>query len=83
MINKIGLALINESGEFIPIKSSKLESEIEITIAETFTKINHSLNGNKDKEIRLDEKFRLCQHLIKFLEEVKNAGTSTNDSDAE
>lgn len=74
MEETISLALINDSGEFIPIKSNKgIESKLEILIAETFTKINQTLNNENtnDSEIRIAEKFRLCQHLIKFLADYK------------
>lgn len=75
MEEKISMALIDESGNFIAINKSdlKIESEIEIQIAESFTEINQSLNEQlkDDDERRIAEKFRLCQHLKTFMEEFE------------
>lgn len=73
MIEKISLALVNESGEFVLINESdrKIESKIEIEIADYFTKINQELNKCTDTEIRVSEKFVLCTLLRNYLQEIK------------
>lgn len=74
MEEKISMALIDESGNFIAVNKSdlKIESEIEIQIADSFTEINQNLNNKlkDDDERRIAEKFRLCQHLKSFMEEI-------------
>ncbi len=74
MEETISLALINDSGEFITIKSRNgIESKVEFEIAETFTEITQTLNNENvnDDEIRIAEKFRLCQHLNQFLADYR------------
>jgi predicted mannosyl-3-phosphoglycerate phosphatase (HAD superfamily) len=80
MIEQIKLALINESGDFVPIKTSnvKLEMKIEMAIAETFSEICKRLNDLTDEEIKLAEKFNLAKNLKNYLEEMNDANTAGN-----
>jgi hypothetical protein len=74
MEETISLAFINESGEFVRYDGkTSIESKLEIQIAETFTEINQILNNENinDSEIRIAEKFRLCQHLNQFLADYR------------
>jgi hypothetical protein len=73
MIERISLQLINESGDAIEVKQSgrKLESKIDVTIAELFSQICFSNNDIEDEEIKNAEKFRLALNLKEYLEDIK------------
>lgn len=74
MEETITMAFVNESGEFVRYVSKiNIESKLEIQIAETFTQITQTLNNENtdDSEIRIAEKFRLCQHLNNFLADYR------------
>ena len=80
MIEKISLALINESGDCvaIPGEITQMESRIETAIADTFSEICRTNNNISDKEIKIAEKFFFALNLKNYLEEMKNADTRTN-----
>lgn len=80
MIEKISVALVNESGAVIPVKTTnaRIEMKIEIAIAETFSQICRRLNDLTDDEIKIAEKFHLANSLNNYLEEMKNDNRSTN-----
>ena len=69
MIEKIKAHLINESGDAIPIKDSKIniESLLEISTADYFSEICKRNNNLNDDEIRADEKFRFALCLREYL----------------
>lgn len=75
MIEQIKLALINESGDCVPIETennSRLEIKLETTIADLFTRICFRNNSIKDAEIKTAEKFHLAKTLKNYLEEMKD-----------
>lgn len=78
MIEKISIALIDESGNFIEIpkqSSGKIESKLEESLADLFTAICFANNEIEDGEIRLAEKFHFANFLQNYLrEQNKNAG---------
>lgn len=80
MIEKISVALVNESGDYVPIKSTngKLEMKIEVAIADTFSEICKQLNDLTDDEIKLAEKFNLAKTLNNYLEEMKNGNRTAS-----
>lgn len=82
MIEEIRLALINESGECVPIKATnaKLEIKIEVAIADTFSEICKRLNDLTDDEIKLAEKFHLAKNLKNYLEEMNDGSTCITTS---
>lgn len=80
MIEKISVALINESGDIMPIPKTtdvNIEMKIEIAIADTFSQICRRLNELTDNEIKLAEKFHLALNLKNYLEEMSDAKTES------
>ena len=74
MIEQISLALINESGECVPIEKISvglIESKLELAIADTFTEICRTNNDISDSEIKIAEKFFFALNLKKYLKEIK------------
>ncbi len=78
MIEKISIALINESGDYVPITkatTTQIEIKIEMAIADTFSEICRRLNDLTDDEIKLAEKFNLAKNLKTYLEEMNNGNS--------
>ena len=76
MIEKISLALINESGDVVTVQqatTAQLEIKIETTTADTFSAICRRNNNITDAEIKTAEKFRFALNLKEYLEDMKNA----------
>ena len=72
MIEKISLALVNESGEMILIGEEKhLAAKIEIAIADTFAEIRSRINALPDEEIKTAERFNFALNLKNYLKEIK------------
>lgn len=74
MIERISLALINESGDVVPVENVnnlRLGAKIEITIADYFAEIRSRINDLKDDEIKTAEKFNFALNLQRFLKEMK------------
>jgi len=80
MIEQISLRIADESGEFVPIKTTmaRLEIKIDVATAEIFSEICFRNNSIADEEIKLAEKFNLAKSLKNYLEEIKNADTTGN-----
>ncbi len=78
MIEKISFALIDESGNMIPIrevhKNARIEIKIDIAIADIFSEICFINNSITDMEIKVAEKFQLAKILKNHLEEIKENG---------
>lgn len=75
MIEKISLALINESGETVPIEkttAAQIEIKLETAIADLFSEICCRNNSIEDQEIKTAEKFFFALNLKKYLEEIEN-----------
>lgn len=74
MIEKISLAIIDESGNFLPIEKEtggRLEMKLETVIADVFSAICIHNNNLQDDEIRLAEKFNFANSLKNYLKEMK------------
>lgn len=78
MIEKISMALIDESGNIIPLRGSRRNARIEIKIdvatADLFSEITFINNSILDEEIKIAEKFHLAKTLQNYLEEKKENG---------
>ena len=78
MIEKITFALIDESGNIIPLRGSRRNARIEINIdvatADLFSEITFINNSISDEEIKIAEKFHLAKTLQNYLEEKKENG---------
>lgn len=73
MIEKITLALINESGDVVPIKQGESAGvKIDVAIGELISQINSRINSIDDQEIRTAEKFTFALKLKNHLQEIKN-----------
>ncbi len=83
MIEKISLALLNESGEVVPIDKvtdARLEIKIEVAIADLFSQICFRNNSIEDPEIKNAEKFFFALNLKNYLKEMKeNARDETGN----
>ena len=83
MIEKISLALLNESGDVVPVErvtDAQLEIKIDVAIADLFSQICFRNNSIKDQEIKVAEKFYLAKNLKNYLKEIKdNAGNETGN----
>lgn len=76
MIEEIKLALINESGDAIPIEKmsgERVAVRIDIAIADLFSQICFRNNAITDAEIHNAEKFLFALNLKNYLEEMNNA----------
>jgi hypothetical protein len=79
MIERISLALVDESGETIVIKERQIETKIETAIADIFSEICRRNNEIADAEIKIAEKFHFAAALKNYLKEQKeNGDRSTN-----
>ena len=81
MIEQIQLALINESGDIVPIEQAtftQLEIKIDVATADIFSKICFRNNNITDAEIKTAEKFFFALNLKNYLEEMKNANPTGN-----
>ena len=83
MIEKISLCVVNESGETVTLGESiiKIQSGLDVVIADIFTKININLQSIEDEEIKATEKFYFALNLKNFLkEQMENyAGNRTEN----
>jgi hypothetical protein len=82
MISKISLCLIDDLGDSVPIEESvtKIESKIDMQIADTFSKICFHNNSITDAEIKTAEKFYFAVNLQNYLKEInENASRPAND----
>ncbi len=72
MIEKISLQIADESGSTVEVKESKikLQSTLDIAIADFFSQIIFYQQGIVDDEIKLAEKFRLAHALSNYLKEL-------------
>ena len=77
MIESISMAIVNESGDNLPVKQTaeRLEIKIETTIADTFSRICFINNGITDQEIKLSEKFHFAVTLNNYLKEMQKNET--------
>ena len=73
MIEKISLRVADESGAFIALSESdlKLQSKLDVYIADTFSEIVRLGQSIADDEIRTAEKFHLALNLKNYLQEMK------------
>jgi hypothetical protein len=73
MIEKIRLCVADESGALIEIPESplKLQSKLDVLIADTFSEIVRLGQAIADDEIRTAEKFNLAVNLKNYLQEMK------------
>lgn len=74
MIEKISLALMNESGEFLEVENVshlQMAVKIEIAIADTFAEIRNRINALDDEEIKTAERFNFALNLKNYLKEIK------------
>lgn len=73
MIEKIYLCVAAEDGARLEIKTSelKLQSKLDVLIADTFSEIVFAQQSINDDESRTAEKFRLAQNLNNYLKEMK------------
>ncbi len=73
MIEKITLRVADESRNSLEIPTSelKLQSKLDIWIAERISEINHRQQSIVDDEIRTNEKFRFALCLDNFVKEMK------------
>ena len=74
MIEKISLALMNESGEFLEVENVshlQMAIKIEIAIADTFAEIRNRINALADEEIKIAERFNFALNLKNYLKEIK------------
>lgn len=78
MIEKISFALIDESGNTVPVRESQrnaqIEIKIDIAIADLFSEICFINNSIADTEMKVAEKFELAKMLKNHLEEMKENG---------
>ena len=80
MIEKITMCLCAENRtSFIEIPQSelKLQSKLDIVIADTFSKIVGAQQSVKDDAIRTAEKFKLAQTLNNYWEEMNRNDDTT------
>lgn len=71
MIEQISLALVDESGEIVPLRERHVESKIEIAIADIFSEICRRNNEIADNEVKIAEKFHFAATLKNYLKEQK------------
>lgn len=73
MIEKISTFIADESGETIEIYESnyKLQSKLDVFIADTFSEIIARGQSIADEEIKTAEKFHLAKTLKFYLKEMK------------
>ncbi len=73
MIEKITLRVADESRNSLenPTSELKLQSKLDIWIAERISEINHRQQSIVDDEIRTNEKFRFALGLDNFVKEMK------------
>lgn len=73
MIEKISLALVDESGNVLPLKQrdAQLEIKLEEAIADLFSKICCRNNSIEDQEIKINEKYIFALNLQNYLKETK------------
>lgn len=74
MIERISFALIDESGNVVPIEPLKTVNvgvKIEMAIADCFAEIRSEINELRDDEIKIAEKFNFALNLQRFLKEMK------------
>ena len=80
MIEKISICAVNESGETVTLDESiiKIQSSLDVVIADVFSLIVRTQQSIKDDEIRACEKFYFAQTLTDYLKEMKE-NERTND----
>lgn len=73
MLNKISLALIDESGTVIPIqeKNYRIEGSLDIAIVELYAATMNRFKEMPDEETKFAAKFELVNLLTNFLKETK------------
>lgn len=73
MIEKITLRIADESGAFVALSESelKLQSKLDVYIADTFSEIVRLGQSIADEEIKTAEKFYLAVNLKNYLQEMK------------
>lgn len=73
MLNKISLALIDESGTVIPIseKTYQVEMRMDETILNLYSATFNRFKEMTDAELKFAAKFELITLLTNFLEETK------------
>lgn len=73
MLNKISLALIDESGTVIPVneKPYRVEENLDISILNLYTATLDRFKQMKDDEAKFAAKFELVNLLTNFLKENK------------
>lgn len=80
MIEKISVALVNESGGLIvPLAERNIESRVETAIADTFSEICRRHNSIADRDAKIAAKFHFAAALKNYLQEQKE-NVRTNDS---
>ena len=74
MLNKISLALIDESGTVIPVneKSYRVEQNLDLSIIELYTATMNLFKEITDEEAKFAAKFELVNLLTNFLKENKH-----------
>ena len=73
MIEKIIMQIADESGNTVELIESdlKIQSKLDSTIADYFSRIIFAQQGIADDEIRIAEKFNLAHELKLYLKEMK------------
>lgn len=73
MLNKISLALIDESGTVIPVneKPYRVEENLDISILNLYTATLDRFKAMDDEETKFAAKFELVNLLTNFLKETK------------
>mgnify|MGYP001370621486 CR=1 FL=1 len=74
MLNKISLALIDESGTVIPVneKRYRVEENLDISILELYTATLNRFKEISDEEAKFAAKFELVNLLTNFIKENKD-----------
>lgn len=73
MLNRISLALIDESGTVIPVneKPYRVEENLDISILNLYTATLDHFKQINDEETKFAAKFELVNLLTNFLKEIK------------
>ncbi len=73
MISKISICAVNENGDSIALDESiiKIQSGLDVVIADTFSAIVRKQQSIDDEEIKSEEKFFFALNLKKYLKEME------------
>ncbi len=81
MIEKIQLALINESGDFIPLKNTTTTKNfVDFAVSDAINECKDSLNAIADEEIQQTEKFFFALELRKLNAKIKELITDADQN---